>query len=197
MSKFKSLFYKKLLRAGELSTEISRDSSSVGPSAQTLGNASITAQQLVEYLGDDIDLSELNSISDVEHARLRQLKTLGEQWGEISRINVRAPGVREWHAVPDTAHLVQIACHASNAVRPKPSPAPPKPPGTEEFSKIENLSSGLSGMVKKGITLYYCETAGMRVVVVCVRAARRLGDWVINGGFKMLDVDRDFIVSLQ
>jgi hypothetical protein len=200
MGKLKSLFFGKVLSTGVLSTEKSRDPSSAGPSAlsaQNLANSSVTAQQLAEYLGEDIDLSELNSVSEAEHERLRQLKTLGEQWGERSRINVRAPGVREWHAEPDTAQLVQIACHASNAVRPKPSSAPPKPPGTEEFSKIESISSALSGMVKKGISVYYCETVGMRVVVVCVRAARRLGDWVINGGFRMLDVDRDFIVSLE
>lgn len=149
----------------------------------------------MKYLGEDIDLFDIDSVREADHVRLQQLKAVGESWGPSSRVDIEAPGVTGWKADPKTAQMIQIACHASNAIRPKPSSAPPKPPGTEEFSKIESIGSSLSGTVKKSISLYYCGTAGEGVVVVCVKAAGRWGDWVINGGFRMLDVDKDFIVS--
>jgi hypothetical protein len=101
--------------------EQSAGSSSTGPSAlsaQNLANSSITAKQLVEYLGEDIDLFEIDSVSEADHVRLQQLKAAGEQWGQSSRIDIQGSGLREWKADPNTAQLVQIACHTSNVIRP-------------------------------------------------------------------------------
>jgi len=187
----------RLLRiGGSVDQQSAPDPSSTGPSAllsQNLSNISVTAEELVKYLGEDIELFDIESVSEVDHERLQELKALGERW-ESSRIDSRAPGVREWRTDSKTAQLVQIACHASNAIRPRPSAAPAKPLGTDEFKKIGSINSGLSGMVKKVISLYYYGTAGGGVVAVCVRAGGRWGDWVINGGFMMSDVE-GFIVS--
>jgi hypothetical protein len=163
-------------------------------SAQNSANFYITAEELIKYLGEDIDLFDIDSVSEADNERLLALKALGEEW-ESSRIDVRGPGVNEWRTDSKTARLVQISCHASNAIRPNPSEAPVKPLGTDEFRKICSISSGLSGTVKKAITLYYCGAAGEGVVVVCVRAAGKWGDWIINGGFTTLEVEKDFIVS--
>lgn len=197
MAKIKKPWGKAFHIGGILAQKSAEDPSSTGPSAlsaQNSANFFDTAEQLIKYLGEDIDLFDIDSIKEDDHERLIALTRLGEQW-ESSRIDIKAPGVNEWRTDPKTAQLVQIACHASNAIRPKPSDAPAKPLGTDEFRKICSISSGLSGTVKKAITLYYCGAGGEGVVVVCVRAAGKLGDRIISGGFKALEVEKDFIVS--
>jgi hypothetical protein len=195
----KSRIFAKFFSAGSYSAEESaKGPSATGPSAlsaQNSSNSSHTAEQLVAYLGYDIDLFDIDSVKEADHVRLQQLKAVGEQWGEASRIDVEGPGVRGWGADSAAAQLVQIACHAANVIRPKPSPALKKPPGTDRFLKLQDVDSSLPAMVEKGVSLYYCETAGKGVVVVCVRAGGTWKDWVINGGFGMSEVERSFIVS--
>lgn len=74
----------------------------------------------MNFLGEDIDLFDIDSIRQAEHVRLQELKALGEQWENL-RIDVRSPGVYEWGTDPRRVQLVQIASHASNAIRPRPS----------------------------------------------------------------------------
>jgi hypothetical protein len=56
------------------------------PWAENYSNSSVTADDLIQYLGDDIDLFDVNSVNDDESERLHQLKAVGERWPN-SRVN--------------------------------------------------------------------------------------------------------------
>jgi hypothetical protein len=163
-------------------------------SAQTSKDASQTLATLEEYLGENIDLFEADSVSDADHIRLQHLKGLGERWEDDARIDITGPGVKQWRSDPKTAHLVHVACHAANKIRVKASPAPPNPPGAKDWTKVATIGSSMMNFSQKEICLYSCSIAGDRYIVVCVRAAGSYADWMINGGFRMSEVERDFIV---
>src|SRR5262245_242637 len=49
-------------------------------SAQNCANSAATAEELLDHLGDDIDLFDLGSVNEPESERLLQLKAVGERW---------------------------------------------------------------------------------------------------------------------
>lgn len=68
------------------------------PSAANSANSSATADQLAEYLGDDIDLFSLGSVSEADHERQVQLKRAGERWSN-SRVDVGRAGQWRWYVM--------------------------------------------------------------------------------------------------
>jgi len=62
---------------------------------QSLANFSVTAEQLVKYLGENIDLFEIYSVSEADHVQLQQLIALGEQWGNARGSMFRGSGMNE------------------------------------------------------------------------------------------------------
>ncbi|KAH0545445.1 hypothetical protein FGG08_000446 [Glutinoglossum americanum] len=166
------------------------------PSADNSFGASTTGRELLEYLGEDSeDLFEPESLSEADHERLQDLKGLGESWRN-SRVDVRG-GEWRWaslHSPPSVAPFIHLASHASNAIRPKPSPAPDIPPGTSSFQLIKHIDSSALGVVK-ATSLYRATitSTGEEVVVVVVRACGGIGDWVIDGNMGMAAVEGDII----
>ena len=68
------------------------------PSAANSANSSVTADELAEYLGGDIDLFSLGSVSEADHERQVQLKRVGEGWSN-SRVDVGREGEWKWYVM--------------------------------------------------------------------------------------------------
>lgn len=92
----KSRIFKHFVGTTGPSAEKSAQSSPSGnrsaPWAQNSANSIATAKELVDQLGDDVDLLDLGSVNEPESERLQQLKAVGEKWSN-SRVEVKG---EEW-----------------------------------------------------------------------------------------------------
>jgi len=80
---------------------IAQGPSATGRSAHLAANSAnsyVTADQLAEHLGDDIDLFSLGSVSEADHERQVQLKRVGERWSN-SRVDVGRKGEWRWYVM--------------------------------------------------------------------------------------------------
>ncbi|KAI9775386.1 MAG: hypothetical protein M1839_001241 [Geoglossum umbratile] len=195
----KTRIFRSLFHSARRSADVpGQSNSTVGrsaPSAENWSKSLVTADELARYLGDDIDLFDVNSVNEPKSERLRQLKAVGEGWTN-SRADVR---VGEWKCSHATAALIHLASHASNAIRPSPSQSHPLPPDSSDFRRIAQIGPSTFGTVK-ATSLYQTSIRlgpgdeEETVIVVTVRANAGLMDWVVNGNFELAQVEEGIIV---
>lgn len=82
--KLKPRIFKRIVGIARPSAEKSAQTPSAGDrataSAQNCANSTATAEDLLDHLGDDIDLFDIGSVNEPESDRLLQLKAVGERW---------------------------------------------------------------------------------------------------------------------